>query len=80
MQGAETKLEMLNVGYNCLLDITASAIQIPIKNNRNLLRLGLQSTQITCKGAKCLAEALETNTALQVIFTLFVCQITNINK
>lgn len=80
MQGAETKLEMLNVGYNCLLDTTASAIQIPIKNNRNLLRLGLQSTQITCKGAKCLAEALETNTTLQVIFTLFVCQITNINK
>lgn len=80
MQEAETKLEMLNIGYNCLFDTTASAIQIPIKNNRNLLRLGLQSTQITCKGAKCLAEALETNTTLQVIFILFVCQITNINK
>lgn len=57
---------MLNVGYNCLLDTVASAIQIPMKNNRNLIRLGLQSTQITCKGAKCLAETLETNTSLQV--------------
>lgn len=60
---------MLNIGYNCLLDITASAIQIPIKNNKNLIRLGLQSTQITCKGAKNLAEALETNISLQVSFT-----------
>lgn len=57
---------MLNVGYNCLLDTTANAIQIPLKNNKNLARLGLQSTQITCKGAKNLAEALETNTSLQV--------------
>lgn len=60
---------MLNVGYNCLLDTIASTIQIPMKINKNLLRLGLQSTQITCKGAKCLAEALETNTTLQVSIT-----------
>lgn len=58
---------MLNIGFNCLLDTTASAIQIPMKNNKNLLRIGLQSTQITCKGAKNLAEALETNISLQVI-------------
>jgi len=57
---------MLNVGFNCLLDTTASAIQIPMKNNKNLIRLGLQSTQITCKGVKHLAEALEANTSLQV--------------
>lgn len=66
MQGSETKLEMLNVGFNCLLDTTASAIQIPMINNKNLIRLGLQSTQITCKGVKNLAEALEANTSLQV--------------
>jgi len=57
---------MLNIGYNCLTDIMASAIQIPMKNNKNLIRLGLQRTQITCKGAKYLAEALETNITLQV--------------
>jgi len=57
---------MLNVGFNCLLDTTASAIQIPLKNNKNLIRLGLQSTQSTCKGVKHLAEALEANTSLQV--------------
>lgn len=57
---------MLNVGFNCLLDSTASAIEIPLKNNKNLVRLGLQSTQITCKGVKNLAEALESNTSLQV--------------
>lgn len=57
---------MLNVGFNCLLDTTASTIQIPMKNNKNLIRLGLQSTQITCKGAKNLAEALEANMSLQV--------------
>lgn len=62
---------MLNVGYNCLLDNTASAIQIPMKNNKNLMRIGLQSTQITCKGANYLAKALETNTTLQVCITLF---------
>lgn len=63
---------MLNVGFNCLLDTVASAIQIPMKNNKNLIRLGLQSTQITCKGAKCLAETLETNTSLQVNNTYFI--------
>jgi len=57
---------MLNVGFNCLLDTTASAIQIPLKNNKNLIRLGLQSTQITCEGVKHLAGALEANTSLQV--------------
>jgi len=57
---------MLNVGFNCLLDTTASGIRLPMKNNKNLIRLGLQSTQITCKGVKHLAEALETNTSLQV--------------
>lgn len=59
---------MLNIGYNRLLDTTASAIQKAIENNKNLIRLGLQSTQITSKGAKYLAEALETNCTLQVIF------------
>lgn len=63
---------MLNVGYNCLLDATANAIQISLKNNKNLVRLGLQSTQITCKGAKNLAEALEANTSLQVSNTNFL--------
>lgn len=67
-QGRETKLEMLNIGYNCLLDASANAIQTPLKNNKNLVRLGLQSTQITCKGAQNLAEALETNTSLQVSY------------
>lgn len=62
---------MLNIGYNCLLDTTASAIQIPMKNNKNLIRLGLQSTQITCEGAKNLAEALETNISLQVSIIFF---------
>jgi hypothetical protein len=62
---------MLNIGFNCLLDTTASAIQIPMQNNKNLIRLGLQSTQITCKGAKNLAEALETNISLQVIIKFF---------
>lgn len=57
---------MLNIGYNCLLDATANAIQTPLKNNKNLVRLGLQSTQVTCKGAQNLAEALEINTSLQV--------------
>lgn len=66
LQAMETKLEMLNIGYNCLLDTVASSILMPMKQNKNLVRLGLQSTQITCKGAKCLAEALETNTTLQV--------------
>ncbi|CAI6361207.1 unnamed protein product [Macrosiphum euphorbiae] len=65
LMGSETKLEMLNVGFNCLLDTTASAIQIPLKNNKNLIRLGLQSTQITCEGVKHLAGALEANTSLQ---------------
>jgi len=63
---------MLNVGFNCLLDTTASAIQIPMKNNKNLIRLGLQSTQITCKGVKHLAEALEANTSLQVSIYLLL--------
>lgn len=57
---------MLNVGHNCLLDTSANVIQIPLKNNKNLVRLGLQSTHITCKGAQILAEALETNSILQV--------------
>lgn len=65
---------MINVGYNCLLDTTASTIQTSMKNNKNLLRLGLQSTQITCKGAKCLAGALEMNTTLQVNITSFFNQ------
>lgn len=58
---------MLNIGYNRLLDTTASAIHKAIKNNKNLIRLGLQSSQITSKGVKYLAEALETNLTLQVI-------------
>lgn len=62
---------MLNVGYNCLLDTTANTMQIPLQNNKNLLRIGLQSTQITCKGANTLAKALATNTTLQVCITLF---------
>lgn len=57
---------MLNVGYNCLLDTAANAIQISMQNNKNLVRLGLQSTQITCNGANYLAEALKINTSLQV--------------
>lgn len=62
---------MLNIGYNYLHDTVASAIQTPLKSNKNLIRLGLQSTQITCKGAKCLAEALKTNNTLQVCITFF---------
>ncbi|XP_050429938.1 protein phosphatase 1 regulatory subunit 37 [Adelges cooleyi] len=61
----ETKLEMLNVGYNCLLDSTTKVIKNPLKNNKNILRLGLQSTQITCIGVQYLSEALEVNTSLQ---------------
>lgn len=66
---------MLNIGYNCLLDTTANFIQLPIKNNKNLVRLGLQSTQITCKGARGLAEALEMNTMLQVIIIIHIIHI-----
>ncbi|XP_050535974.1 protein phosphatase 1 regulatory subunit 37 isoform X9 [Daktulosphaira vitifoliae] len=61
----ETKLEMLNIGYNCLLDSTAEVIKIPMKKNKNILRLGLQSTQITCRGAQHLSEILEVNESLQ---------------
>lgn len=57
---------MLNVGFNCLLDSTAEAIKIPMKKNKNLLSLGLQSTQLTCRGAQHLSEILEVNSSLQV--------------
>jgi len=63
-------LETLNIGQNMLTDETLSIVNESLKQNRVLLQLGMQSTELTCDGIITLAEIIETNQVLQVKFLL----------
>jgi len=47
-----------------------SIVNESLKQNRVLLQLGMQSTELTCEGIITLAEIMETNQVLQVKFSL----------
>lgn len=49
-----------------LTDETLSIVNESLKQNRVLLQLGMQSTELTCDGIITLAEIMETNEVLQV--------------
>jgi len=53
-----------------LTDETLSIVNESLKQNRVLLQLGMQSTELTCDGIITLAEIIETNQVLQVKFSL----------
>ncbi|KAG5322514.1 PPR37 phosphatase, partial [Pseudoatta argentina] len=65
-------LETLNIGQNMLTDETLSIVNESLKQNRVLLQLGMQSTELTCDGIITLAEIMETNQVLQVKFSLML--------
>lgn len=53
-----------------LTDEMLSIVNESLKQNRVLLQLGMQSTELTCEGIITLAEIMETNQVLQVKFSL----------
>jgi len=53
-----------------LTDETLSIVNESLKQNRVLLQLGMQSTELTCDGIITLAEIMETNQVLQVKFKM----------
>jgi len=55
-----------------LTDETLSIVNESLKQNRVLLQLGMQSTELTCDGIITLAEIMETNQVLQVKFSLML--------
>lgn len=63
-------METLNIGQNMLTDETLNIVNESLKQNRVLLQLGMQSTELTCDGIITLAEIMETNQVLQVKFLL----------
>lgn len=54
-----TTLEVLNVGMNKLGNEFVSAIKASLVANESISKLGLQSVQLTCAGAKTVAEVIE---------------------
>jgi len=70
IQALSKTLETLNIGQNMLTDETLSIVNESLKQNRVLLQLGMQSTELTCDGIITLAEIIETNQVLQVKFLL----------
>lgn len=57
---------MLNIGQNMLTNETLHIIKESLQQNHNLLRLGMQSTHLTCEAAVALAEIISVNNAIQV--------------
>ncbi len=57
---------MLNIGHNVLSSDVLHAMKDSLQQNRTLLRLGMQSTHLTCEGAIVLAEVIEDNPVIQV--------------
>lgn len=57
---------MLNVGHNELKDAFLTGLSEGLSINRNLLRLGMQTTQITSTGAITLSQIMNANPNLQV--------------
>lgn len=72
VQALSKTLETLNIGQNMLTDETLNIVNESLKQNRVLLQLGMQSTELTCDGIITLAEIMETNQVLQVKFSLML--------
>lgn len=66
VQALSKTLETLNIGQNMLTDEALRIVKESLKQNRILLQLGMQSTELTCEGIITLAEIMETNQVLQV--------------
>ncbi|XP_043267553.1 uncharacterized protein [Venturia canescens] len=60
-------LETLNIGKNVVGNEIFELAQEPLIKSRSLLQLGMQSTNVTCKGALLLAGIIEKNRSLQRI-------------
>lgn len=62
-------LQILNIGQNVLTDHYMTDIKSSIKQNKSVCSLGLQGTNLTCEGVKCLADIIQFggNTVLQRI-------------
>lgn len=60
---------MLNIGHNVLSSDVLHAMKDSLQQNRTLLRLGMQSTLLTCDGAIVLAEVIEDNPIIKVRFS-----------
>lgn len=65
-----TGLETLNIGQNAVGDEFVLRIAEPLISNKNLLRLGLQSTSLTNEAAFILADILKTNNSIQVKYKI----------
>lgn len=63
---------MLNIGQNDLGDGFLRDIEDALIDNRSLLRLGIQSTNITGEGAMTLSNILTKNLVLQVSNSLLL--------
>lgn len=59
-------MEILNIGQNDLTDEVLSIIKMALKKNTTLLCLGLQSTQLSCKGVQEFTDILTSNHTLKV--------------
>lgn len=57
---------MLNIGHNVLTSDVVHSIKDSLQQNKTLLRLGMQSTHLSCEGAIALAEIIEDNKVIQV--------------
>lgn len=65
-QRSSKSLCILNVGQNELRDDGILELKEAMQQNRTLLRLGIQATQITCQGAISVAEWVADNPTIQV--------------
>lgn len=66
VQEASTSLETLNIGQNTLGNEFLLIIKEALITNKNILRLGLQSTLMTNEAAVILSDVLEKNNLIQV--------------
>jgi protein phosphatase 1 regulatory subunit 37 len=66
VQARSKTLETLNIGQNKLTNECLHVIKTSLQQNRTLLRLGMQSTHLTCEGVIALAECIEDNPVIQV--------------
>uniref|UniRef100_A0A1B6JTL2 Protein phosphatase 1 regulatory subunit 37 n=1 Tax=Homalodisca liturata TaxID=320908 RepID=A0A1B6JTL2_9HEMI len=64
---ASTSLETVNIGQNVLSNEVLHVNKLALQQNRTLLRLGMQSTHLTCEGAVALAEIIADNRTIQRI-------------
>ncbi|XP_075227693.1 uncharacterized protein LOC142328089 [Lycorma delicatula] len=60
-------LEILNIGQNILSNDVLFVSKKALQQNRTLLRLGMQSTHLTCEGAIALAEIIADNSTIERI-------------